>query len=335
MQRIQEAIESSGGSEVWIKAPVGRDAHEASAAAPQDVVAASSVFDPLLAAIKREVERQKLETGVSETRPDGRWRVVEIRLARGGEPIGRWRLREVAKLRRAAILIDDLGMDLGPARELLHLPCSLTFSVLPRLHHSTEVAEEAHGSGREVMLHLPMQPEGGTARPGPGEIQVGMSAAEAAATIERDLDSVPYAAGVNNHMGSRATADVPLMAAVMTALAQRGLYFVDSRTTAATVALEAARRQGIPAFYRSVFLDDVETVDYTLGQLGKFRRLVGEQGVALAIGHPYPTTLAALARFCPEFERDDIALVPASQLVRLPEVAKLSPPYRASPSRTD
>lgn len=329
MRRLQEAMHGAGGPEVWIKAPLDRDAPGTSPDAPQDVVAASSAFDRVLAALKREVERQGLEAQASETRPEGRWRLVEIRLARHGERFGRWRLREVVRLRRAAILIDDLGIDLGPARELLGLPCALTFSVLPHLRHSAEIAEAAHGSGREVMLHLPMQPERGAVRPGRGEITVGMSAAEVAATLERALDSVPYAAGVNNHMGSRATADAPLMAALMAALAQRGLYFVDSRTTAATVALDVARAEGIPAFYRSVFLDDTETADYTVGQLRKLRRLVEEQGAALAIGHPYPTTLGALARFCPEFERDDIDLVPASQLVRLPEVARLSPPRRA------
>jgi hypothetical protein len=127
-------------------------------------------------------------------------------------------------------------------------------------------------------------------------------------------------------MGSRATADPRLMAAVMRSLAEHHLYFVDSRTTAASVALEAARRQGLPAFYRSVFLDDIETVPYTLGQLRQLRRVLEEQGMALAIGHPYPTTIAALARFLPELERDDVELAPASRLLRLPEIARLRPP---------
>jgi hypothetical protein len=112
----------------------------------------------------------------------------------------------------------------------------------------------------------------------------------------------------------------------MRSLAGRHLYFVDSRTTAASVALDAARQQGLPAFYRSVFLDDTETVPYTLGQLSRFRRVLEEQGAALAIGHPYPTTIAALARFLPQLESDDVQLAPASRLMRLPEVAHLKPP---------
>ena len=116
------------------------------------------------------------------------------------------------------------------------------------------------------------------------------------------------------------------MADVMKTLADHRLYFIDSRTTAASMALEAARRQRLPAFYRAVFLDDTETVPYTLGQLREFRHTVEQEGVALAIGHPHATTIAALEKFLPELERADIELVAPSQIVRLPEVARLHPP---------
>jgi polysaccharide deacetylase 2 family uncharacterized protein YibQ len=325
--RFEEVIQGVGGSEVWIKAA-------RRAGAPREVVAASPVFDAVLAAFNQEAHRQGLEVQVSETGAQNRWRAAEIHLLHRRELIGRWRFREVGQLRHAAIIIDDLGSDLGAARKLLELPCPLTFSVLPHLRYSVEIADQAHRSGREVMLHLPMQPEpGSSVATGPGEIRIGTSSEEVASIIERDLDSVPYSAGVNNHMGSRATANPALMADVMKVLAERRLFFVDSRTTADSVALDLARRQGIPAFYRSVFLDDTETVDYSLGQLRELRRVVEAQGAALAIGHPYPTTLAALAQFFPEFERDGIQLVPASQLVRLPEVARLSPPRRTDSSR--
>jgi len=132
-------------------------------------------------------------------------------------------------------------------------------------------------------------------------------------------------------MGSRATADPALMAKVMRLLDERHLYFVDSRTTGATVGLDAARGMGIPAFYRSVFLDGTETVPYTLGQLREFRRVIEKQGVAIAIGHPYPTTLTALESFLPELERADIRLLPASQLLHLPEAASLTPPHENHP----
>jgi len=148
--------------------------------------------------------------------------------------------------------------------------------------------------------------------------------------VENDLAAVPYVAGVNNHMGSRATQDAALMADVMKTLADHRLYFIDSRTTAASLALEAARRQGLPAFYRTVFLDNTETVPYTLDQLRKFRRIVEQEGVALAIGHPHATTIAALEKFLPELERADIELAAPSQIVRLPELARLHPPDKGN-----
>jgi hypothetical protein len=180
------------------------------------------------------------------------------------------------------------------------------------------------------MLHLPMEPDSG-AKPGAGEIRVGMREAEVDRVVDQDLGSVPYVVGVNNHMGSRATTDAVLMSEVIKALAERRLFFVDSRTTAKSVAFDVARREGLPTFFRSVFLDDTETVPYTLGQLREFRHVIEEQGAALAIGHPYPSTIQALARFLPDFERSDIQLVPASQLLDLPEVTHLKPPPTPRP----
>jgi hypothetical protein len=209
-------------------------------------------------------------------------------------------IREVPRLLRAAIVIDDLGSDLDAAHRLLALDYPLTYSVLPYLRYSRLTAEEAHRRGREVMLHLPMEPEAGAhASPGEGAILVGMSPREVRRVVRSDMEAVPYLAGVNNHMGSRATQNAALMAEVMKTLAGRRLYFIDSRTTGASSALDAARRERLPAFYRSVFLDNTESVAYTLGQLREFRRRVEQTGVALAIGHPHPTTIAALARFLP------------------------------------
>lgn len=332
ISRFPEVIESAGSSEVWLKNPRGRASRSTGADITHEVLVASLVFDAVLTAIGRESARQGLETQINEARAQGRWRSVQIRLLLQRELVGQWHLREVQQLRRAAIVIDDLGSDPSIVRKLLELPYPLTLSVLPHFRYSVEIAEKAHRSGHEVMLHLPMQPEAGSpVAPGPGEIKVGMSSARVASIIEQDLASVPYSTGVNNHMGSRATADPALMAKVMEVLAEHGLYFVDSRTTPASEALDLARHQGIPAFYRSVFLDDTETVAYSLEKLREFRRTVEKQGAALAIGHPYPTTLAALAQFSPEFERDDIQLVSVSELVRLPEVSRLSPPRRVAP----
>jgi polysaccharide deacetylase 2 family uncharacterized protein YibQ len=323
--RLKGAMEQAGGSEVWVKEaalpPRPADAPLV------DVLAPARTFRPVLSALEKDAQAQGLE---ARREPPGQLNssaVVVIRVLKGRELVGLWRLREVPQLMRVAIVIDDLGQNLEAARQLLELPYPLTFSVLPRLAHSQETAEEAHHAGREVMVHLPMEPEPGSrVAAGEGAIQVGMPSRQVLQIVDADVAAVPYARGANNHMGSRATADRALMMAVMKALADRRMYFVDSRTTAHTVAFDMARSVGIPAFYRSVFLDDTETTDSTLGQLRELCGVVRRQGAALAIGHPYPTTLAALKRFLPELEREDIELVPASQLVRAVEVARLSPP---------
>ncbi|MBZ5544097.1 MAG: divergent polysaccharide deacetylase family protein [Acidobacteriia bacterium] len=327
--RIREAIEQAGGKQVWVKVPPSAPFPPSKADVATEVVVTSAEFPAILAALERQAKASDLEVKARMSVSSKVGRKADTRLSQKGVPAGRWLLREVPEIRRAAIIIDDLGQDPEAAKKLLALRYPITFSVLPHLAHSTSTAEEAHRAGREVMLHLPMEPDS-AARPGPGEIRVGMRPAEVARIIDEDLGSVPHVVGANNHMGSRATTDARLMAAVIQALADRRLFFVDSRTTPASVALDVARRQGLPTFYRSVFLDDTETVPYTLGQLREFRRVIEEHGVALAIGHPYSSTLAALAHFLPELERDDIQLLPASQLVRLPEVARLSPP-RAAP----
>jgi polysaccharide deacetylase 2 family uncharacterized protein YibQ len=324
-RKIEKAIEDTGRSQVWIESSIGQPS--AKPETPFEARVGAEVYSTVLAALQREAKENGLECAISESRTKEGWRVADIRLLRYGKRVSRWKLREVRRILHAAIIIDDLGQNLEAARQLLALPYPLTFSVLPHLRDSVETATEARRAGHEVMLHLPMEPEAGShASPGKGEIRVGMTSYEVEHILESDLASVPQAVGVNNHMGSRATADPRLMAAVMRSLVDHHLYFVDSRTTAASVALEAARQQGLPAFYRSVFLDNTESVPYTLGQLRQFRRVLEDQGVALAIGHPYPTTIAALAEFLPELERDEVQLAPASRLLQLPEVARLNPP---------
>jgi polysaccharide deacetylase 2 family uncharacterized protein YibQ len=330
--RFKEAIENTGGVGVWVKGPPYAPFPPARPDTAVEVVVESASFDRVLSAIEGRAEREGLAVRTLASREKLQTRLADIRLARGRDEAGRWLLREVRQLRHATILIDDLGQDLEAARKLIAFPYPLTFSVLPHLRHSAVTAEEAHRGGHEVMLHFPMEPlPDAPAGPGEGEIRVGMSETEVARVLSQNLATVPYARGANNHMGSRATTNERLMTAVMRLLAERDLYFVDSRTTGASVALRVARRQGIPTFHRSVFLDGTETVAYTLGQLREFRRVIEKQGAAIAIGHPYPTTLTALERFLPELERADIQLLPASRLLHLPEVANLSPPRGVKP----
>ena len=330
--RYNNLIKLAGGESVWLKHPA--QAIGGSQRLPDgEALALAPALRSIIGAMERQSAHDglRLQVRADPAKSGEASSAQEIAVLEGDRPICLWRLRLVARLYRAAIVIDDLGQNFKAARELLAVPYPLTFSVLPNLPASRETALAANRAGREVMLHLPMEPLAPQLSPGEGAIRVGMRGAEVERVIETDLASVPYAAGVNNHMGSRATSDPALMAAVMKDLAPRHLYFIDSRTAASTVALEAARRAGIPSFYRSVFLDDTSTVEYTLGQMGRFREAIEEHGEALAIGHPHATTIRALEESLPQLERHDIEVVPASRLVGLPDVARLSP----SPARTD
>jgi hypothetical protein len=320
--RFKTVVQGAGGSQIWIKHPFASSPTKPDSAL--QVLATPTAYRAVVSAVHRESERDKVDLQVASAPSSPH--EVNLNVSRHGQRIIRIHLREVPRLLRAAIVIDDMGHDLEAAQKLLALSYPLTFSVLPHLRYTQETAQEAHRRGHEVMLHLPMEPEHSThVSPGEGAILVGMSAAEVQRVVQNDLASVPYAMGVNNHMGSRATRDANLMANVMKVLANRRLYFIDSRTTAETTALDAARDQHLPAFYRAVFLDNTESLPYTLKQLREFRHTVEREGVALAIGHPHPTTIAALAQFLPELESSDIQLVAPSQIVRLPEIAQLHP----------
>jgi polysaccharide deacetylase 2 family uncharacterized protein YibQ len=221
---------------------------------------------------------------------------------------------------RLAIILDDMGHDRAAADSLLALPFPLTISVLPHLPLSAEVAEEAYRRGDQILLHLPMEPEaeGGNSEgvtPEEIELRVGMNPDQVNSTLEGMLETVPHAAGVNNHQGSRATADLPLMQDLMAALHDRKLFFIDSRTTAATVAYDAAGRAGVPAASRKVFLDDTPTKEAVLAQLRLAARDASREGSAVAIGHPHAATIAALAQGVPGLEAHGVRLVFASDLV--------------------
>lgn len=221
-----------------------------------------------------------------------------------------------AHLARLAIIVDDLGYDPSAARNVLALPFHVTVSVIPHLPFSTEVAEDAFRRGDEVILHLPMQSIPSAAQQEKIELRVGMDARQVQSTLEGMLDTVPHAVGVNNHEGSLATANLPLMRELMPDLRERGLFFIDSRTTAATVAYNAAEQAGVRAASRKVFLDDTATVTAVRAQIELAARDAQRNGSAIAIGHPHAATIAALTEAVPELEKQGIRLVFASSLAK-------------------
>ncbi len=217
---------------------------------------------------------------------------------------------------RLAIILDDVASDPAAVDAIFSLRYPLTLSILPNHPRSTQIAQEAHRRGYQVMLHLPMESLANET-PETQELRPGMPPTEISSLLNAMLANVPYVAGVNNHQGSLATSDPRLMAELMPDLRRRNLFFIDSRTTAATVAYDAAQSAGVPCAFRNVpFLDDVQETGAILRQLELAAKDAREKGQAVAIGHPHPETLRALREFLPRAEAQGIHLVHASDLVR-------------------
>jgi len=217
---------------------------------------------------------------------------------------------------RMAIIIDDLGGDLSSARALLAIDLQLTFSVMPDVGKSREVAELAHSRKREVMLHIPMEPRSyPVADPGDTALFNNMTSQDVQQRMLDYLRQVPHVVGGNNHMGSAFTENEAGMAVVVGVLREKGLFFIDSRTSNRSVAAGAAEGAGIPFGARDVFLDNVRDVEAISREIHKLAGLARRKGQAIGICHPYPETIEALAREAGILRRQGIEVVPASKLV--------------------
>jgi len=215
-----------------------------------------------------------------------------------------------------AIIIDDAGVDRAHTAAAIALKGPLTLSFLPYGPDLAGQTRRARASGHEIMLHVPMEPHGSFAEPEPYLLRVRQSAAEIRRRLARDLDSLPGIVGINNHMGSLFTSDPDALAPVMEELAGRGLLFVDSRTSARSLAQSAARARGLPNAARDVFLDHFEGQAEVRKRLLETERVARKQGYAIAIGHPRGATLAELAVWLQEVEARGFRLVPVSAIVR-------------------
>ncbi len=216
---------------------------------------------------------------------------------------------------KLAIVIDDCGQWLRTERAFIALPVPLTLAVLPDVPYTHLIAGEAGAAGKGVMLHLPMETLSGL-NPGPGKVTTEMSDAQIAAQVGADLADVPLAQGVNNHEGSKATADARVMRDVAAAMKKHGnLFFVDSLTIGDSVAATETRDAGIPTATRDVFLDNRADAAYIESQLLTAARVARERGSAIAIGHPRPTTLAAIRALIPQLQSDGIHFVLVRDLI--------------------
>jgi polysaccharide deacetylase 2 family uncharacterized protein YibQ len=228
-------------------------------------------------------------------------------------------LKESGGLPQVAIIIDDLGYDPKKAARFISLGPALTFSILPGTPYFKTCVRKARDREREVILHLPMEPnEYPAVDPGPGALLMSMSPDHMLRQLNGHLDALGYVKGVNNHMGSRLTADADRMNQIFTVLKKRRLYFVDSRTSTGSQAYSAARKFKVPFAQRDVFLDHVQEDQFITNQLQLLVRVARRDGSAIGIGHPYRITYDVLKKELPALQRQ-VRIVPASHLVFIPQ----------------
>lgn len=216
-----------------------------------------------------------------------------------------------------AIIVDDMGNSMEEANSLLNINLPLTFSIIPGLPKAKAVATAAHGKGREVMVHIPMEPKEYEKKPFEKN---GLLLRQSDEEIVRRLNdyflTVPYAVGANNHMGSRFTEDRGKMGTVLGVLKGKGMFFIDSKTTPGSVGDKLAREMGVETAARSVFLDNVQDVAAIRKQLDQVADAARKHGSAIAICHPHRATIQALAVTMPELQKKGITFVYASEIVR-------------------
>jgi polysaccharide deacetylase 2 family uncharacterized protein YibQ len=215
-----------------------------------------------------------------------------------------------------ALIIDDWGYAWEAAEAFLHFPQPLTVAVIPYLPYSRRHAEQAHAAGFDVLLHLPMEAENGATGQMRGLITTAMSDTAIQSELEAALSSVPHVVGVNNHTGSRATADRRVMRAVLTVLKSKGLFFVDSRTTAESQVAPVAAELGIPWVANTFFIDGRREVAAIKDRLLLAAEYACAHGYAVAIGHVRADTAQAALTALPEIERLGVRLVRVSELFR-------------------
>ncbi|HHC25395.1 MAG TPA: divergent polysaccharide deacetylase family protein [Desulfobacterales bacterium] len=228
-------------------------------------------------------------------------------------------LRQIPKpepvLPKVAIIIDDIGYDSAIAEKFLSLDAAITFSILPHSPFLKKISSRAKTEGIETMLHLPMEPrEYPQVNPGPGALLTSMPPEQIISQLRKNLDSLPFIKGVNNHMGSRMTTFSTNMYQILSVLKKRDLFFIDSVTTGDSLCRSSARLLQVPFAQRDVFLDHVQDADFVRRQFRQLIRVANHYGEAVGIGHPHNVTYQIFREALPEL-RKKVRLVPASEIV--------------------
>lgn len=220
---------------------------------------------------------------------------------------------------KVVIIIDDFGNGMKGTDEMFSLPIKLTVAVMPFLPTSVKDATRAHERGDDVILHLPMEPRQGNPKwLGPGAVMANMTDEEVRQKVEAALDNVPYAIGINNHMGSKITGDERIMKVILSVCKERGLFFVDSKTNYRSVAGKLAMQMGLPRVENHIFLDDTHTASHVLKQMGLVKNLAQDQRFCVTIGHVgvHGKETATGIRSGVELMKDEVEFLGISDLVK-------------------
>lgn len=218
---------------------------------------------------------------------------------------------------QVAIIIDDIGYQkVDP--DIIRLPYALTVAVMPFTPNGHEMTALARQHGKEIMLHMPMEAVAQNHLLGKGALRRQMSKQQVQQALLQALDSVPQAIGVNNHMGSLYTSLPEQMDWVMQVVAERRLYFIDSKTTGKSVVTTATQKHAVKSRSRDVFLDNDKSYKALDRQFNQLIHIAKLHGHAIAIGHPYPETYRYLKKNLPRLTQQGIKVVPASALLDLP-----------------
>ncbi len=217
---------------------------------------------------------------------------------------------------RIAIIIDDLGYERVSGERAIDLPGPLAFAVLPGTPRASYLAKRAHSTGKEVLLHLPLQAEKRLDPAEPGSLLLDMSRSQFVAALQENIHAVPHISGINTHRGSLLTRHPGHMDWLMEEILDRGdLYFIDSYTTAESVALQVAREHGVPSVRRDVFLDHDPSPLTLKHEFARLKKIARSQGFAVGIGHPYPSTLEFLESALPLLDAEGFELTGIGELI--------------------
>lgn len=219
----------------------------------------------------------------------------------------------LAQQAKVAIIIDDIGYrksDIG----VLSLPGKITYAILPHTPFGKDIANQAHNKQLDVILHIPMEATNGK-KLGPGALTSEMNEENIRNTLAKSFEEIPFALGINNHMGSYLTQLYSPMMWTMRYLKENQLIFIDSVTTEQSRGRSMARHMGVPSLSRHIFLDNQLTEEYISSQFKLLIAQAQQYKRVVAIAHPHPETIAILTKLLPQLSEHDISLVGISAML--------------------